>query len=236
MLRINITRKLRDFALDVDLSAEGGETLVLMGSNGSGKTTLLSLIAGLLRPDSGTIEACGRTLFNSEAGIDVPPESRNIGYMFQSYALFPHLSVFDNVAFGLHMRNTPKDELQRLVRAELEAGGLWELRDAKASKLSGGQKQKVALARSLIIGPKVLLLDEPLSALDAGTHEAMRGTLRSRLRKEGITSLIVLHSVEDALALGDRACLIDRGQVLLSGRPEEVLRQGQVKFLDNPFD
>lgn len=233
MLRIKTVRKLRDFVLDVDISAESGETLVLMGSNGSGKTTVLNLVAGLMSPDEGVIEVSGRTLYSSEAGINVPPEQRNIGYVFQSYALFPHMTVFDNVAFGLRMRKLAKVDIYSMVRAELEPVGMWELQGVKAAKLSGGQKQKVALARSLVIRPELLLMDEPMSALDARTHAAVRESLRVRLKKDRIDSIIVLHNLSDALALGDRACVIDRGRVMLSGTPAEVLKQGQ--FVDNLF-
>ena len=235
MLRIKAVRKLRDFTLDVDIEANQGETLVLMGSNGSGKTTVLNLIAGLMSPDSGVIEVAGRTLYSSGGGVGVPPEQRNIGYVFQSYALFPHLTVFDNVAFGLRMRKLPNEEIRSRVREELGLVGMWDLRGVKAAKLSGGQKQKVALARSLVIRPALLLMDEPLSALDAGTHASIRDSLQQRLRKDKITTVVVLHSLSDALALGDKACVMDRGQVVLSGKPGDILKQGQGQFVDNLF-
>lgn len=233
MLRIKATRRLRDFVLDVDIDVDSGRTLALMGNNGSGKTTILNMVSGLMAPDSGTIEAEGRTLFSSEAGIDLPPEARNVGYVFQSYALFPHMTVFDNVAFGLRARKLPAEEIHARVRSELEQTGMWELKHAKAGKLSGGQKQKVALARSLVVKPTLLLMDEPMSALDARTHEAIRESLRARLKSDHITSVIVLHSAGDAMALGDKVCVIDRGCVELSGLPWEVLRQGLL--VDNLF-
>ncbi|WP_424358933.1 ABC transporter ATP-binding protein [Methanocella sp. MCL-LM] len=235
MIRIDANRKLRDFTLDVKLTAESGETLVLMGNNGSGKTTVLNLVAGLMTPDYGNIEADGKKMFSSEEGIDVPPERRHVGYVFQNYALFPHMSVFDNVAFGLRTRKTPEDKVRHKVREELEPVGMWELKDVKAAKLSGGQKQKVALARSLVIRPTVLLMDEPLSALDARTHAMVRDSLQVRLRKDKITTVVVLHSLCDALALGDKACVMDRGQVVLSGKPGDILKQGQGQFVDNLF-
>ena len=235
MLKISVTRKLRDFTLDVKLAAESGEMLVLMGNNGSGKTTVLNLVAGLMTPDSGSIEADGKKLFSSDEGIDVPPERRNVGYVFQNYALFPHMSVFDNVAFGLRMRQLQRDEIQRRVREELEPVGMWELKDVKAAKLSGGQKQKVALARSLVIEPALLLMDEPLSALDARTHAMVRDSLQQRLKRDKITTIVVLHSLSDVLALGDKACVLDRGKVVLSGKPGDILKQGQGQFVDNLF-
>lgn len=235
MLRIKAARKLRDFVMDVDITAGPGETLVLMGNNGSGKTTVLNLVAGLMSPDEGAIEVSGRTLYSSEAGIDVPPEQRNIGYVFQSYALFPHMTVFDNVAFGLRMRKLPAEDIHSRVRSELEPVGMWDLQGVKAAKLSGGQKQKVALARSLVIEPALLLLDEPMSALDARTHASVRESLRERLKKDRVTTIVVLHSLSDTLSLGDKACVMDRGQIVLSGKPGDILKQGQGQYVDNLF-
>jgi ABC-type spermidine/putrescine transport systems, ATPase components len=235
MIRINARKKLRDFELDADITADDGETIVLMGGNGSGKSTMLNIAAGLMSPEEGVVSIAGRTLFDSQAGIDVPPEQRNIGYVFQQYALFPHVTVYDNVAFGLRMRKASKETIERKVRAELESLGLWEFRQARAAKLSGGQKQKVALARSMVIDPALLLLDEPLSALDAGMHTTMREVMKERIKERRIPCLIVLHSLRDALELGDRVCVMDRGQVTLSGVPAEVLRKGQDRFVDNLF-
>jgi len=157
LIRIKAAKKLRDYTLDVDIEAAG--TAVLMGNNGSGKTTLLNMAAGITRPDSGAIVVSGDALFDSGRGIDVPVEDRNVGYVFQGYALFPHMTVFDNVAFGPRMRKA--SGVEERVRAELEEIGMWELREAKAGRLSGGQKQKVALARCLATRPSLLLMDEP---------------------------------------------------------------------------
>jgi molybdate transport system ATP-binding protein len=235
MIRIKARKALRDYVLDVDIGAADGETVVLMGSNGSGKTTVLNLVAGLVAPDEGLVAVGGRTLFDSSAGIDVPPEQRNAGYVFQQYALFPHMTVRENVAFGLRMRRTPGDEAVARIREELEALGLWELRDARAAKLSGGQRQRVALARSLVIRPALLLLDEPLSALDARTHGAMREVLRERIKKRRIPAILVLHGLRDALELGDKIYVLDRGQVALSGKPDEILGKGQDRIVDDLF-
>ncbi|HEY3274091.1 MAG TPA: ABC transporter ATP-binding protein [Methanocella sp.] len=235
MIRIRVRKKLRDFTLDVNLTASDGETVVLLGSNGSGKTTVLNMVAGLLSPDEGAIEIGGRTLFSSGTRIDIPPEQRDIGYVFQHYALFPHMTVYDNVAFGLRMRKAPAEVLESRVREELESLGLWEFRKAPASKLSGGQRQKVALARSLVVEPALLLLDEPLSALDTRSHSLMREVLRERIKRSGIPCIIVLHSLRDALELGDRVCVMETGQVTLSGKPAEILREGRDRFVDNLF-
>ena len=151
MLEINIKKRLRDFDLQVKLDVAKGKTLMLVGDNGCGKTTLLNLVAGLDNPDEGRIALDGRALYDSDNGTNVPPEGRGIGYVFQSYALFPHMSVYDNVAFGLRTRRMLPGEIKVLVKEHLEAAGLWEIRKAKAIDVSGGQKQRVALARALII-------------------------------------------------------------------------------------
>jgi ABC-type sulfate/molybdate transport systems ATPase subunit len=227
MIRIKARKALRDYILDIDIEAGDGETVVLTGSNGSGKSTILNMAAGLLRPDEGVISVNGRTFFDSGRKVEEPPEQRNIGYVFQNYALFPHMTVYDNVAFGLQMKRQPKDEIETRVRAELEPLGMWELRNARAAKLSGGQKQKVALARGLAIKPSLLLLDEPLSALDAHTYGAVRNSLRERIKRDRIPCIVVLHNPLDATALGDKAYKLDLGQVILSGKPDIILRAGQ---------
>jgi molybdate transport system ATP-binding protein len=232
LLRIKALKRLRDYTLDVDLLCDDG-TLVLMGNNGSGKTTVLNLAAGLMKPDSGVIEVSGRKLFDSDAGVDVPIEDRNVGYVFQNYALFPHMSVFDNVAFGLRMRKAP--DVEEKVRAELESLDMWELRKARASRLSGGQKQKVALARCLAIKPSMLLLDEPLSALDAEMQSAMRAAIKMRIGKGRLPTVIVSHCMIDAVELGDRVYVIEKGKVTINGEPGEVFKKGKNRFIDSFF-
>ncbi len=226
---------MRDFDLAVDIKGGDGEIIVLMGSNGSGKTTVLNLAAGLMRPDEGVIDVGGRKLFDTEAGIDVPVEQRNVSYVFQHYALFPHMTVYDNVAFGLRMKRQPSAVIEARVREELADLGLWELRNARAAKLSGGQKQKVALARSLVVEPALLLLDEPLSALDARSYSTMRDVLRERIKRSRIPGILVLHSLRDAQEMGDKVYVLENGQVALSGDPAEILREGQDRFVDNLF-
>ncbi|MGA9097916.1 MAG: ATP-binding cassette domain-containing protein [Methanotrichaceae archaeon] len=223
MLEIDVKKRLRDFDLEVNLSVAEGEILMLVGDNGCGKTTLLNLIAGLLKPDEGIIALDGRPLFNSSLKIDVTSERRNIGYVFQSYALFPHMSVYDNVAFGLRTRKIPRKEIDYLVKDHLTAAGLWEIRNAKALNISGGQKQRVALARALIIEPDLLLLDEPLSALDVRKQAAMRRELRERIHTCGVPSIIVTHDLRDVACIGDRACLLEMGKIALSGKAEDVM-------------
>lgn len=224
MLEIDIKKKLRDFDLQLKLDVGSGQTMMLVGDNGCGKTTLLNLIAGLDRPDAGRIALDGRALYDSDLGIELPPEVRGIGYVFQSYALFPHLSVFDNVAFGLRTRKMPAAEIDLRVKDHLQDAGLWEIRRAKAADVSGGQKQRVALARALIIEPKLLLLDEPLSALDVRRQAAMREELRETIRACGVPCIIVTHDLRDVVCMGDFACLLERGHVALLGKAEDVVR------------
>ena len=226
MLEIDIEKRLRDFDLQLRLDVNQGQTLMLVGDNGCGKTTLLNLIAGLDRPDRGRIALDGRPLFDSDLGIDLPPEARGVGYVFQSYALFPHMSVYDNVAFGLRARKMPAEDIDRRVEKHLKEAGLWEIRRAKAADVSGGQKQRVALARALIIEPKLLLLDEPLSALDVRRQVAMRAELRETIRACGVPCIIVTHDLRDVVSLGDNACLLERGRVAMRGRAEDVASWG----------
>ncbi|HWQ18156.1 MAG TPA: ABC transporter ATP-binding protein [Methanotrichaceae archaeon] len=230
MLEVDAGKRLRDFMLQVKLDVADGEILMLVGDNGCGKTTVLNLVAGLMSPDSGRIVQAGRNLFDSELNVNVPPEARNIGYVFQSYALFPHLSVYENVAFGLRARKLPKSEVDLLVKDQLESAGLWEIRKAKALRISGGQKQRVALARALIIEPDILLLDEPLSALDVRRQAAMRRELRETIHQYGVPAIIVTHDLRDVACIGDRACLLVDGKIALSGLAEDVLEWGRAAF------
>lgn len=226
MLEIDIEKRLRDFDLHLCLDVKQGQTMMLVGDNGCGKTTLLNLIAGLDRPDRGRIALDGRSLFDSDLGIDLPPEARGVGYVFQSYALFPHMSVYDNVAFGLRARKMPAQDIDRRVKKHLKEADLWEVRRAKAADVSGGQKQRVALARALIIEPKLLLLDEPLSALDVRRQAAMRAELRETIRACGVPCIIVTHDLRDVVSLGDMACLLERGRVAMRGRAEDLAGWG----------
>lgn len=228
MLEIDVKKMLRDFDIEVYLRVAEGEILMLVGDNGCGKTTLLNMIAGLLKPDAGRIALDGKSLFDSSLEINIAPENRNIGYVFQSYALFPHMSVYDNVAFGLRTRKLPRKEIDYLVKDHLTAAGLWEIKDARAMNISGGQKQRVALARALIIEPDILLLDEPLSALDVRKQAAMRRDLRERIHACCVPSIIVTHDLRDVACIGDRACLLERGKIALSGGADDVMSWGAV--------
>ncbi|NTV27321.1 MAG: ATP-binding cassette domain-containing protein [Methanothrix sp.] len=226
MLEIDVHKKLRDFELEVKLSVADVEILMLVGDNGCGKTTILNLIAGLMSPDSGSIKLGRRVIFDSAMKMDVSPEARNIGYVFQNYALFPHMSVYDNVAFGLRTRNLPRKEIDFLVKDQLEEAGLWEIRKARAANISGGQKQRVALARALIIDPGLLLLDEPLSALDVKKQAAMRRDLREIIHACHVPSIIVSHDMRDVASIGDRACFLENGKIVMLGEPDKVINLG----------
>jgi ABC-type sulfate/molybdate transport systems ATPase subunit len=226
MLEIDIKKSLRDFDLDVKIRVEEGEILMLVGDNGCGKTSLLNLVAGLQDPEKGRIALDGRPFFDSNLKINVTPEERNIGYVFQSYALFPHMSVHDNVAFGLRARRLSRSEIDATVRDHLEAAGLWDIRKARAIDVSGGQKQRVALARALIIEPDLLLLDEPLSALDVRRQAQMRKELREMIHACNVPCIIVTHDLRDVACIGDRACLLERGRIALTGGADEVMGWG----------
>jgi molybdate transport system ATP-binding protein len=209
------------FAVEADLSlgTGGGPVTVLFGPSGAGKTTVLRCLAGLLRPDAGLVRWDDETWFDADAGVSVPPQRRRIGFVFQDYALFPHLTVRSNVGFGLPAGGPGREErVAELVRL-LELGGLEERRP---EQLSGGERQRVALARALAPHPRLLLLDEPLSALDAPSREPLRAELRRRLVGLGIPTLVVTHDRTEAIALGDQLAVLIEGRVRQTGPVPEV--------------
>jgi molybdate transport system ATP-binding protein len=211
-LDLHVAHPLRTFALDLELSVDA-RTLALVGPSGAGKTSVLRAIAGLLRPKDGRVALDGEVWLDTERGIDVPPESRRVGLVFQEYALFPHLSVRANVGFGGPGR--VDDLLERLRIAALA--------DARPGALSGGERQRVALARALARDPAVLLLDEPLSALDAFTRAHVRTELRELLRELALPTLVVTHDFEDAAALADLVGVLVGGRVLQIASPSELV-------------
>lgn len=210
---------------NVDLAIEKGSFVTLLGPSGCGKTTILRSIAGLVTPTSGEIVVAGR-LIN-----DVPIYKRNIGLVFQNYALFPHKTVADNIAFGLKYRDVPKAEIARKVKRALDMVRLPGVEKKLPSQLSGGQQQRIALARAIVIEPDVLLLDEPLSALDANLREEMRTELKIIQREVGITTIFVTHDQEEALAMSDRIVVMNHGLIEQNGTPEEVYRTPASKFV-----
>ena len=221
-MRVKLVKKLRDFTLDVEITGHKGEIIALIGENGSGKSTILNLISGLIDPDEGVISLDGTILLDTEQDIIIAPEMRHIGYVFQNYALFPHLNVYENIIFGLKRQGTISDSYLQEVNRWLEYLKLNNIRNENVTRLSGGQQQRVALARAIVTRPNLLLLDEPLSALDIDSRIQIREELHTFLRDSGTTSIIVTHNRDDAMELADRICLLERGKILYEG-PAEML-------------
>ena len=209
----------------MSLDIPQGSFATLLGPSGCGKTTTLRMIAGLLDPSEGDISIGGKRV------NDVPIHRRNLGLVFQNYALFPHKTVADNVAFGLRYRNVGKDEINRRVAAALELVQLPDLGGRYPKELSGGQQQRVALARAIVIEPDVLLLDEPLSALDANLREDMRVELKKIQQRIGVTTVFVTHDQTEALAMSDRIIVMSKGRVEQMGAPEEVYNTPASEFV-----
>jgi len=209
---------------DVSLSVIAGEFLTLLGPSGCGKTTLLRLLAGFETPDAGAV------LLDGEDVSHVPPYRRSVNQVFQSYALFPHLSVRDNVGFGLRMQNVPSAAATDRVRAALAMVSLADQADKLPHQMSGGQRQRVALARALVCRPKVLLLDEPLSALDAKLRHEMQLELKHLQRKLGLTFVFVTHDQGEALTMSDRIAIINRGKIEQVGTAAEIYHQPRTPF------
>jgi len=213
----------------VDLSIYRGEMFALVGASGCGKTTLLRMLAGFVRPTA------GRILIDGADMTDVPPYERPVNMMFQSYALFPHMTVEDNIAYGLKRDGVDKPEIVRRVAKALEMVQLGALGRRKPHQLSGGQRQRVALARALVKRPKVLLLDEPLSALDKKLRESTKFELMDLQNELGITFIVVTHDQDEAMALSSRVAVMDRGHVLQVGTPAEVYEYPRTKFVADFF-
>jgi molybdate transport system ATP-binding protein len=229
VLRVEAETRLGALALDVALEVPPGECLALAGPSGAGKTSVLRVAAGLLRPESGLVEAAGETWLDTGRGLDVPPERRRCGYVFQEYALFPHLTAWQNVAYPL--RGVPRRERRERALALLERFGMHKLADARPRTLSGGERQRVALARVLAREPRVLLLDEPLSALDARTRAGAARELASVLRGVDTPALLVTHDFAEAAQLGDRVGVIDSGRVIQEGTPSELAASPRSAFV-----
>jgi molybdate transport system ATP-binding protein len=229
----------RDFELDLAISLPPGIT-ILFGASGAGKTTLLDCIAGLARPDAGRIAIAESTLFDSELGVNVPPQRRRVGYVFQDLALFPHLSVEANVEYGISSLN--RQERTRLSAAILESFRIAHLRSRRPGQISGGERQRVALARALIIDPGILLLDEPLAALDAATKSKIVEDLRAWNQEHRIPVVYVTHSRDEVFALGERVMVMEKGRSIAQGTPHQVMsapRQetvAQLAGVENIFD
>ncbi|MGR3911503.1 ABC transporter ATP-binding protein [Burkholderia sp. SR8] len=204
---------------------------VMLGASGCGKTTTLRCIAGLEQPASGEILIDGRTVYSSARGIDLPPEKRDLGMVFQSYAIWPHLSVMENVALPLRARGIRPSDTNLRVRDTLAAVGLGQHIDRSAMQLSGGQQQRVSIARCLVADPRLILMDEPLSNLDAKLRVEMRHEIRSLQRRIGATIIFVTHDQEEAMSLADEIFLFDRGRIVQRGAPEELYFRPAVRYV-----
>ncbi|WP_297548618.1 tungstate ABC transporter ATP-binding protein WtpC [Thermococcus sp.] len=218
MLRVEgISKDWREFHLrDVTFDVNRGEHFIILGPSGAGKTVLLEIIAGIIEPDS------GRVYLNGSDVTDLPPEKRGLAYVPQNYALFPNMSVYDNIAFGLKVRKVPKGEIERKVREVSEVLGIEHLLHRKPRTLSGGEQQRVALARALVVEPPLILLDEPFANLDVQTRSKLLAEMKRWRRELGFTALHVTHSFEEAVSLGDRVGVMLNGKLVQVGPVREV--------------
>ena len=242
LLRSRILKRFpaeHDFALEVELTAPAGFT-ILFGPSGAGKSTLLDCVAGLVAPDDGTISVGSRTFFDAATRVNLPVRERHVGYVFQDLALFPHLSIEGNVAYGLS--RLPAADCQERIESVLQAFRICHLQMKRPREVSGGERQRVALARSLVTDPDILLLDEPLAALDAPTKARILDDLRSWNEAHRIPILYVTHSREEVFALGEQVLVLERGHVLAQGGPHDVLGAplqetvAQLAGFENVFD
>ncbi len=222
MIEIAIRKRVGGFTLAPELCV-GQEIVTLFGHSGAGKTLTLEAIAGLIEPDEGTIQLGGSVVFDAARRIRVPPHARNTGYLVQNYALFPHLTVAQNIGYGI--AHLPKRERRARIHEFLRLLHLEELEDRRPGEISGGQSQRVALARALARRPPVLLLDEPFAALDPGSRTALRQELRHLARELGLSVLLVTHDLTEAYSMGERMAVIDRGAILQVGPRDEVLNR-----------
>ncbi len=222
MLEADLHKQLRDFPLDAGIRIHPGEILALMGENGAGKSTILNMLSGLLAPDAGSVRLRDRELYNSAAGISLAVETRNIGYVLQRSAVFPHLSVAENVAYGMKARHWEKHRIAEEADRWMDRLDIRSLGTVKAGNLSGGQKQRVALARALATRPDLLMLDEPFTGLDAESTASVKGLVRSFITERKIPCIIVTHRRNDCREVADAVCSISRGSIGWSGKPDDL--------------
>lgn len=215
----------------VTVTIPEGKIVTLLGPSGCGKTTTLRCVAGFENPDEGRIWIGGELIFDSQEKINLPPQKRGMGMVFQSYAVWPHMTVYENVAFPLKIRKLPRKEIEERVERAVTMVGIRELKDRMPSAVSGGQQQRVAFARAVVYDPSVLLLDEPLSNLDAKLRERMRFEILELQRKLGITTLYVTHDQEEAMVLSDEVVIMDGGKIIQRGEPEEIYFNPQNEFV-----
>jgi molybdate transport system ATP-binding protein len=231
VLTATLRKRFGRFELAADLEVAAGSTLVLAGESGAGKTTVLRLLAGLDRPDAGRVVVDGEPWFDDAAGVALPARARAVGYVAQDYALFPHLSVRENVAFGPRAAGAGGRAAQRLADEVLARLGLADFATRRPAQLSGGQQQRVALARALVLRPRLLLLDEPLSALDLATRRAVRGELRQLLAELPCASVYVTHSPQEAMVFGDRITVLEGGRPTQTGPRDDLLRHPRSPYV-----
>lgn len=229
----NLSKTFGSFAAlqNVSFAITEGSTVALLGPSGCGKTTILRCLAGLELPDSGVIQIGEQTVYNGRAGTNLPPERRNVGVVFQSYAIWPHMSVAENIGFPLKLRGVSKATIFNEVTRLLDMVGLSSARDKMATQLSGGQQQRVAIARALISAPRLVLFDEALSNLDAQMREQMRMELQLLQARIGFTALYVTHDQTEAFALAEHVIVMNRGSIETSGHPEHVFRNPATPFV-----
>ncbi|MBI9096574.1 MAG: ABC transporter ATP-binding protein [Sphaerochaeta sp.] len=218
---------------NLSLDLREGELLAILGSSGSGKSTLLSCIAGIEKPEEGEITLNGRCLFSSERNIQVSPEHRKIGFVFQNYALWPHMTVFENVEYPLKMAKIASRERKEIVQNNLNLVELYAKGDRYPHELSGGEQQRVALSRALVMEPDLLLLDEPLSNLDARLRETMQLEIRKIQQKLNLSVIHVTHDQAEAIAMGDRIAVMHQGEVIQRGTPQEIYENPKTRFVAN---
>lgn len=214
----------------VDFSLQQGECLVLLGPSGCGKTTLLNIIAGLIQADAGELHCDGQTLDAPQRGLCVPMRERRFSMVFQDFSLWPHMTVAQNVAFGLKLKDLPRAQVEPLTREALERVQMAHLADRKPAQLSGGQQQRVSIARAIAVDPRVLLMDEPLSALDARLREDLKAELAHLLRETGLTAVYVTHDQSEAFSLGDRIALMYQGRIEQMDSPENIYLRPRTRF------
>jgi iron(III) transport system ATP-binding protein len=216
---------------NVSFKVEAGKLTTLLGPSGCGKTTTLNCIAGLENPDEGLIRVGDLVLTDTSHNLILPPEARQLGMVFQSYALWPHMTVFDNLKFGLRLKKVAAEEARRRIKEALELVGLGELEQRYPFQLSGGQQQRVALARAIVTQPRLLLLDEPLSNLDAKVREQARGWLREFQERLGITTIYVTHDQSEALAMSDMVAVMSKGKLMQYAPPNEIYERPNSRFV-----
>ena len=216
---------------DVNLTIEDGDFMTLLGPSGCGKTTTLRVVSGLEKPQNGTIHMDGKEIVNAAEAHFAPPSERDLNLVFQSYALWPHMTVRENIAFGLNIQKLPKDEVDRRIKDALGRMQIGQYVDRYPSELSGGQQQRVAIARAIASEPHLLLMDEPLSNLDAKLRVQMRTVIKKLQRRLGITTIYVTHDQEEALAISDRIAVMKEGNIMQVGTPEEIYKKPENTFV-----